>query len=152
MALNEAFFNDNGRCGYVLKPKFLLDPSLGFNPLDTKTMHNKKLLEVKIISGQMLPRNDELIKDISDPYVKVSIYGVPADVQDKKTKSIKNNGFNPIWNEDFSFVVNCPELAIVKFAVKDDDFGKDDYIGYYTVKFERLREGMLICTFFKNIK
>ena len=35
-------------------------------------------------------------------------------------KSLKDNGFNPIWNEDFKFVVNCLELAFVKFTVLYD--------------------------------
>lgn len=68
MELNEALFADNGGCGYVLKPKILRDPSLKFDPLDINTMTNKMKLRIKIISAQKLPRNDELIKDISDPY------------------------------------------------------------------------------------
>lgn len=74
----------------------------------------------------------------------VSIYGVPADNQEKKTKAIKNNGLNPIWNEDFRFEVNCPELAFVKFTVKDDNFGKNDSVGHYTIRFENIRLGKLI--------
>ena len=38
-------------------------------------MKNKKVLSIKIISGQNLPTPDaaEIIKDIIDPYVQVSI-------------------------------------------------------------------------------
>lgn len=68
MHLNEALFSDNGGCGYVLKPAFLLDPSSGFDPLDKSTMPNKKLLEIKVISAQQLPKPDDLLDDISDPY------------------------------------------------------------------------------------
>ena len=70
MKINEALFNDNGRCGFVLKPEILTNESLRFNPLDTSTMKNKKLLELKVISAQKLPRTDDLVVDISDPYVK----------------------------------------------------------------------------------
>lgn len=73
--------------------------------------------------------------------VVISIYGVPDDNQEKKTKAIKNNGLNPIWNEDFKFVVNCPELAFIKFTVKDDDFGKNSVVGSYTIRFENIRTG-----------
>ena len=70
MQLNRALFADNGGCGYVLKPEILLNPSLNFNPLNLNTMKNKKVLEIKIISGQKLPDPAEggIIRDISDPY------------------------------------------------------------------------------------
>ena len=54
-----------------------------------------------------------------------------------------DNGFNPIWNEDFTFNINCPELAFIKFKVMDKDTGsKDDLIGYYAIRFENIRPGI----------
>ena len=141
MKINKALFHDNGGCGYVLKPEILRLPSLGFNPLDVSTMKNKKKFEIKIISAQKLPRSEDIIMDISDPYVKISIFGVPSDNAEKRTKPIKDNGFNPIWNEDFEFIVNCPELAFVKFNVRDEDIGMDQSIGYYTIRFESMKQG-----------
>ena len=41
MALNEAMFNDNGRCGYVLKPVILRDLSYEFNPNEIKIQKEK---------------------------------------------------------------------------------------------------------------
>lgn len=61
-------FADNANCGYVLKPEILLNPDLGFDPLDKNTMFNKKLFEVKIISAQQLPKPEEFNDEISDPY------------------------------------------------------------------------------------
>lgn len=141
MQLNDALFSDNGGCGFVLKPNILTDPTLGFNPLDTKTMKNKKILEIKVISGQSLPMAEELVKDITDPYVKVSVHGVPSDCCEAKTKSIKDNGLNPLWNQDFRFTINCPELALIKFSVRDEDFGKNPEIGYFTIRFESIKPG-----------
>jgi Ca2+-dependent lipid-binding protein len=136
-------FNDNGQCGYVLKPSILREPLLGFNPYDLTTMKNKKLLEIKVISAQQLPPpvGTEIIKDIIDPYVLINILGVPADRSEKRTKTVKDNGFSPLWYEDFEFQVNCPELAFVKFTVKDDDVSKDDFIGEYTIRFKNMRPG-----------
>ena len=137
-------FADNGNCGYVLKPEILLNPSLGFDPRDVKTMNNKKIFRIIIISAQNWPvENSNFVTDISDPYVVVETYGVPADENRKKTKTIKDNGFNPVWNQEFEFVINCPELAIVKFLVMDDDVGNDDEVGYYTIKFESILPGKL---------
>lgn len=139
MKLNDALFNDNGKSGYILKPEILLNTSLKFNPFDLNTMKNKKQLDIKIISAQKLPNPGD--KEISDPYVTIQIHGVPADMCERKTKTIDNNGFNPLWNEDFSFVINCPELAFVKFSIKDNDIGKDTTLGHYTIRFINIREG-----------
>lgn len=66
---------------------------------------------------------------------------MPSDIYEKKTKSIKDNGLNPIWNQDFRFMINCPELAIVKFTVRDDDVGKDQLIGHYSIRLTSIRPG-----------
>ena len=197
MSLNEAMFNDNGRCGYVLKPIILRDLSFDFDPNKTKTKkgindlvengaflgfnsdinhkplktnnHNIKIetskyltFYLKIISAQQLPSPDEteIITDIIDPYVSINIYGIPIDCCERKTKTIQDNGFNPEWNEvnslkskfyflfyfsknkEFKFKIYCPELAFVKFTVKDEDFGCDDFIGEYTLRFENMRQGI----------
>ena len=70
MHLNGALFADNGGCGYVLKPEILRNSNLLFDPANRNTMKNKKILEIKIISAQQLPRSDELVVDITDPYGK----------------------------------------------------------------------------------
>ena len=143
MQLNKALFKSNGNCGFVLKPEILRNPLLGFDPDDVNTMKNRKSVEIKIISALNLPQNDEiLIKDISDPFVTVNIYGLKSDLAEKKTKSVQDNGFNPLWNETFKFTVNCPELAFVKFTIKDEDIGKNQLIGEYTIKFENMKHGM----------
>ena len=124
----------------MLKPKILTNPSLKFDPTNPSSMPNKKFLEIKIISAQNLPMNEDIVKDISDPYVIVSIFGVPADNVEKRTARIKDNGFNPFWNEEFKFTINCPELAFVKFSVKDDGLGRNE-IGQFTIRFDNIREG-----------
>ena len=50
-------------------------------------------------------------------------------------------GFNPVWNEEFVFNVDVPELALVRFVVYDSDRYVDDFIGYYVVPFNSLMEG-----------
>ena len=48
---------------------------------------------------------------------------------------------NPIFDESFEFQVNLPELALVRFAVLDDDFIGDEFIGQYTIPFECMQPG-----------
>ena len=67
MVLNRALFEDNGNCGYVLKPDILLNPSLNFDPRNNVTMLNKKFLQIKVISAIQLPyqADNDIRKDIS---------------------------------------------------------------------------------------
>ena len=140
--LNKALFADNGNSGFVLKPEILRNPSLGFDPTDTNTMKNKKKFKIKVISAQDLPfGKNNLTTDISDPYVKVNIYGVPADYKTQKTETIENNGFNPIWNQEFEFGINCPELAFVQFSVIDENLIQNKEIGNFSIRFENILSG-----------
>lgn len=107
-------------------------------------MKNKQLFRLRIISAQNLPTPShvDIVKDIIDPYVIVNIYGVPDDHNEWRTKAIQDNGFNPRWDEEFEFTINCPELAFVKFTVKDHDISsQDDLIGEYCVRYSNIRKG-----------
>ena len=146
MHLNKAMFNDNGNCGFVLKSEILRYPNLEFNPNDESSMKNPIRLTVVVISAQKLPQNEDIVDDISDPYVIVAVYGVAKDCAEKKTKPVKDNGFNPRWENQkpFEFVIHCPEMAFVKFVIKDEDIGKDQTIGYYSIRVSNIREGKII--------
>ena len=52
---------------------------------------------------------------------KIQIHGHPDDSNDtennKGTKIIDNNGFNPTWKEDFTFNIKVPELAFLDLKV-----------------------------------
>ena len=50
-------------------------------------------------------------------------------------------GYNPIFDESFEFQINLPELALVRFAVLDDEFIGDEFIGQYTIPFECMETG-----------
>uniref|UniRef100_A0A3P8VJQ5 Phosphoinositide phospholipase C n=1 Tax=Cynoglossus semilaevis TaxID=244447 RepID=A0A3P8VJQ5_CYNSE len=96
----------------------------------------------QIISGQQLPKVNKKKSSIVDPLVKVQLYGVPADEAEKKTCYIENNGFNPLWNENFQFDVRVPDLALVRFLVEDHDTISDnEFIGQFTLPFNSLQMG-----------
>jgi hypothetical protein len=116
--MNHARFAENGGCGYVLKPDFLRDPNINFDPLGTLDKKKSVRLRIRIISGQHLPKapgNPEIV----DPYIEIKISGLPQDKAMFTTRSIHNNGFNPVWDEVFEVRVRCPELAIMYLRVKD---------------------------------
>ncbi|KXJ29010.1 1-phosphatidylinositol 4,5-bisphosphate phosphodiesterase delta-4 [Exaiptasia diaphana] len=145
MALYDGKFRQNGRAGYILKPQFLRDPSIKFNPNVTKPRAGSKVLKMTIISGQQLPDQPNsswsVVKDEPDPYVQVQIQGVPSDEYTFTTKALCDNSFNPIWNQSFETNVLVPELAMVAFSVYDKDVGFDDFIGQAVLPFESMQQG-----------
>ncbi|KAI6181026.1 Phosphoinositide phospholipase C [Aphelenchoides besseyi] len=137
--LVNGLFQINGNCGYVLKPKVLRD---GIDPRVYALDQPPKILRIAIICGQWLPKSEPGMSDVVDPYVTIEIFGVPADESKSRTRAIRNNGFNPVWNEEFEFRVRCPELAILRFVVKDfDSTSSNDFIGEYSIQLESLRPG-----------
>ncbi|XP_075876744.1 1-phosphatidylinositol 4,5-bisphosphate phosphodiesterase delta-1-like isoform X2 [Nelusetta ayraudi] len=144
MDVNQGRFLVNGKSGYILKPAFMRDPRTEFDPitltrgdwLQHKTMH------IMVISAQQLPKVNDKKSSIVDPLVKVQVYGVPADVAEKQTNAIENNGFNPSWNENFQFDVYVPELAVVRFVIEDhDSTSNNEFIAQYTIPFSSLNMG-----------
>ena len=86
-----------------------------------------------MISGQNLPkpRGSGAKGDVVDPYVYIEIHGIPADCTERRTRTVTQNGDNPVFDESFEFQINLPELAMVRFVVLDDDFIGDEFIGQY---------------------
>jgi hypothetical protein len=144
MWLNLGKFQDNGACGYILKPKFLIEDGTSYDP-STKGKP-VKTLEVTVISAFQLPKvsgKEQKSKgEVIDPYISVSITGLDVDDKRAKTKTIKNNGFNPIWETTFKFPIVNPDLALLTFEVSDSDFiSSDDFIGHYSLPLNCVREG-----------
>lgn len=138
MQLNLGIFEYNGRCGYLLKPDFMRRADrLKFDPFTESTVDGiiAGTVTVRVISGQFLTEKK------TGTYVEVDMFGLPADtVRRKRTKTIANNGLNPIYNEEpFEFKkVVLPELACIRFAAYEES-GK--FIGHRIVPVVGLRPG-----------
>jgi len=144
MWLNLGKFQDNGASGYILKPKFLVEEKITFDP--SAKAKATKHLEVTVISAFQLPKVEgkehKSKGEVIDPYVSVNITGLDADKKTHKTKTIKNNGFNPVWNTTFKFPLVNPDLALLTFTVSDSDLiSADDFIGHYSLPVPCIREG-----------
>lgn len=122
MHINTAMFEENGSCGYVCKPDVLWNPShlmyRRFNPLEKEFdgLHSSQIV-INIVSGQYVQQNNLL----ASTYVEVEMIGIPVDCSKKKTRIIKRNSLNPIWNDTFFFKVMFHDLAFLKFSVIDND-------------------------------
>lgn len=85
-------FRENGNCGYVLKPEFLISYPFKL-PSPPVTLH------ITIISAHQLPKARKKVRQIVDPFVVVQVTGVSCDVSRWHTRTINDNGFNPTYNE-----------------------------------------------------
>lgn len=143
MCLQYGLFSDNGGCGYLLKPSCLLSEDNKFDP--KKKPHEKiKHVQIHIISGQHLPKEDNDIddNDIVDPYVEVSTFGIECDNTKQRTNSVRNNGLNPMWDYKINLNIHCPELCLIKFQVRDEDrYGRSTFLGQISFPFTTIQCG-----------
>ncbi|CAF2860546.1 unnamed protein product [Rotaria sp. Silwood2] len=118
--LNLTMFEQNGNCGFVLKPNVYWDKEhpqyAHFNPSVIEREGPCFELTVTIISGQYLTQN---IGSTTSVYIEVELLGIPIDCMSRKTKPSVKNSLNPIWQETFVFQLFFIELAFVRFHVYD---------------------------------
>lgn len=138
---NTAKFRQNGNCGYALKPDFLCKGDFKESSLIASIF--SKILTIRVISGQHIPKPKQSAEgEVVDPYVIIKVRGHIEDKRTAQTGNIHNNGFNPIWNETFTFPVRFPELAFVHFVVRDQCvLGKDELLGEYVLPFTSVEQG-----------
>lgn len=117
LAVNQALFELNGLCGFVLKPEVLRSPAHvmydRFNPWDKQFDGLYAIdLTVMIISGQhVLPDSAN-----GSTLIEVEVLGIPSDCAKVRTKAVQRNSLNPIWNEMFEFRVR---IVFNRFCLKN---------------------------------
>ncbi|XP_060239358.1 1-phosphatidylinositol 4,5-bisphosphate phosphodiesterase zeta-1 [Meriones unguiculatus] len=132
MDLQNGKFLDNGDSGYLLKPDFLRDTTLSFNPSEVTGEGHPLTLTIRLISGIQLPFN--LFSNKADVLVIIEVYGVPSDQVKQQTRVVKKNAFSPRWNETFTFIIQVPELALIRFVVENEGFiAPNEFLGQYTL-------------------
>ncbi|NWV36261.1 PLCZ1 phosphodiesterase, partial [Grantiella picta] len=142
MELQDGKFLDNGGCGYVLKPEFLRDRYTTFTPQNVGGYSNPMSLSIRLISGHQLPPSSLSKTNKADPRVLIEIYGVPEDQTRKKSSVVKSNALSPKWNETFSFNIQVPELAMIRFCVEDEvSLVNNEFLGQYTLPVMSLNRG-----------
>lgn len=120
MQLNQGKFEYNNNCGYLLKPDFMRRKDRIFDPFSESPVDGviAAHCSIQVISGQFL--SDKKV----GTYVEVDMYGLPTDTirMEFRTRTVPNNGLNPIYNEDpFIFrKVVLPDLAVLRIAVYEE--------------------------------
>ncbi|CAG7908254.1 unnamed protein product [Brassica rapa] len=139
-------FRANGGCGYVKKPNFLMKKGFHEEVFDPrKKLPVKETLKAMYMGdGWRLDFSHTHFDAYSPPdfYTKMFIVGVPADNAKRKTKIIEDNWY-PIWDEEFSFPLTVPELALLRIEVREYDMSeKDDFGGQTCLPVSELRPGI----------
>nr|XP_060632394.1 1-phosphatidylinositol 4,5-bisphosphate phosphodiesterase zeta-1-like [Anolis sagrei ordinatus] len=135
-------FMDNGGSGYILKPEFLRKRDACFDPFQVTGKYNPVTLTIKVISGYQLPPSNLSKSNKADPLVKIEIHGVAADMAKQQTSVIKNNALNPRWNETFTFNIQVPDLALIRFVVEDQMvITSNDFLGQFTLPLLSMNKG-----------
>jgi len=132
---NQGMFRRNGGCGYVLKPAYLRSSQ---PPLASD---QRQTLRLRIISGAYIPKPPgSSLDDIIDPYVCVYVTGV--EESKFKTAVVKNNGFNPMWDEELTIAVRQPEFCLLDLVVRDHSTTGSNYVlGHYCLHYSDLTPG-----------
>ncbi|XP_076939128.1 phosphoinositide phospholipase C 6-like isoform X5 [Bidens hawaiensis] len=141
-------FKANGGCGYLRKPDFLMNKGPNDEVFDPKAeLPVKKTLKVKVYMGDGWRLDFSLTHFDSysppDFYTKVYMAGVSADVAKKKTKVIGDD-WTPVWNEEFTFPLTVPELALLEITVQEYDVDNDDFAGQTCFPVSELRPGIRV--------
>uniref|UniRef100_A0A1J3EYL8 Phosphoinositide phospholipase C n=1 Tax=Noccaea caerulescens TaxID=107243 RepID=A0A1J3EYL8_NOCCA len=145
--LMQGMFRANGGCGYVKKPDFLMNVGPNGKVFDpNENAAPKKTLKVKVCMGDGWHLDFKKTHfDLYSPpdfFVRVGIAGAPVDEVMKKTE-VKYDTWTPIWNEEFTFKLTVPELALLRVEVHEYDANeKDDFGGQTCLPVSELRQGI----------
>ncbi|KAJ6485955.1 1-phosphatidylinositol-4,5-bisphosphate phosphodiesterase 1 [Mycena sanguinolenta] len=151
--INQAMFLRRGRQGYVLKPLALRDAHFEALRKHTNHYFDVTIISAQQLPRPTHSSGKEVTeKSIVDPYVEVTLHipawsrspflpedasyrhvppsdnsggeGTSARKISFATPVVKNNGFNPMWQEELCLPFDClggmQELIFVEFTVKQD--------------------------------
>lgn len=139
--VNKAMFEETGCCGYVPKPDVFTNRShlmyRRFNPLEKEFdgLHTTQIV-INIVSGQYL---NQVNNFFNSTQIEIELIGIPVDCYKRKTKIIRKNSFNPLWNETFYFKVMFFDLTFVRFSIIDCD--NNNIIAQRIISLKCLRPG-----------
>ncbi|XP_014503861.1 phosphoinositide phospholipase C 2 [Vigna radiata var. radiata] len=140
----EGMFRANGGCGYVKKPNILLNVNDIFDPKAFRPVQTTLQVLVYMGDGWRSDFSPTHFDFYSPPdfRVQIGIHGVPADRDMKYTRTIEDD-WVPVWNEEFSFPLSTPELALLYIKVVERDFsGSGDFGGQTCLPVSQLRQGI----------
>lgn len=124
---------------HSIKPKNIDNVHITFTITNDKCM---RLLTDMYRDQTCILNNITLLFFVFSNWCEQQVHGIPADRSKQTTRVVHNNGFNPIWEESFTYRVLCPELAIIYFRVRDhSQSGTDMPLAHGAVPFCSITTG-----------
>ncbi|KAF8196666.1 PLC-like phosphodiesterase [Mycena galopus ATCC 62051] len=172
--LNQAMFLRRGRQGYVLKPPALRASGFEQLRKHTNHYFDVTIISAQQLPRPTHSSGKEVVdKSIVDPYVEVALHipawsrspflppnksyehvppsdttggeGTSARRISFSTPVVKNNGWNPLWQEELCLPFDCiggmQELVFVEFIVKQDKRPDAEPLASYITPLSSLQSG-----------
>lgn len=147
MELYRGKFRQNGNCGYLLKPVEQRDDIIEDDVTSSFSLIKEKLLRLQIISCQYIPKHtqlkikrDEFLTKKTTLHVDITITGDNNDIAHRNTTCTEHESSNVCWKEDFLLYISKPELAMLRFQLKDCD-RSHERVGQNTLPFTSITQG-----------
>ncbi|XP_006773227.1 PREDICTED: 1-phosphatidylinositol 4,5-bisphosphate phosphodiesterase zeta-1 [Myotis davidii] len=134
MDLQNGKFLDNGCSGYILKPRFLRDTETEFNPQKTPEDSKPVTLTIKALANLSHLRMGRSLRAVYQRLMREESTSKMNGT--KMILATAENGatFSPRWNETFTFIIQVPELALVRFVVESQNIiAENEFLGQYTL-------------------
>ena len=136
LRLNSAMFQQNGNCGYVLKPCLVKVSAMQllhvkYNQLLQDSEERTCIVKIRILEARHLSCLKPQKEIFHQPHVRVELFG--DFEEDKKTwstndrQNIQYNGFHPIWNKTLEpHLVANRDMAFLEFTLSEvsDNLGR----------------------------
>merc|ERR1711916_216757 len=85
-------------------------------------------MSLEVISASQLPKcqSDNSESKVVNPFVIIELFGYFSEKMKKRTKTIVGNGFNPVWQQEFTFEISAKHIdtTMILFRVFSDNFLK----------------------------
>ena len=147
--INQAWFSANAMTGYRLKPTRHRAKEYNFDPISNQVNPIEMRLKVTVLDGRNLfgAFNPSQVK----PYVEVRMTsGYDPDCNAFRTKEVKDNSYDPIFNESFSFNIAFHKLAVLSLTVYDQKTIQNQRIGYFALPLTCIRSGYRIMPLYSS--
>lgn len=102
----------------------------------------KQVLKIKIISAHYLPSPQGYkVTDILDPYVKLELLDFGHEEKESKTKTVLNNGFDPVFAHVAEFNIHAPSMALLRIRTVQHNYLSDVIAAEAVLPIRMMREG-----------
>ncbi|XP_064615136.1 cytosolic phospholipase A2-like [Liolophura sinensis] len=99
------------------------------------------ILYVNVLRGRKITKGWGDMVDTPDPYIELKMRKTPDA---KRRTATKTNEINPVWNENFRYLLDPKEKNILHINLKDDNYTMDGTIGSEQININSLERNKWI--------